>query len=383
MPTARCCLGVAAVDGKIFAIGGQNASSWSLSENEMYDPATNQWLKRSPIPTERADFGIAVYQNKIYCIGGSQIGAVSTNEVYDPKTDSWATLKPMPYPRSSLRANVVGDKIYLIGGSDALGGADLANYNQVYDPATDTWILKSSIPTSIAYYASAVINGEIYVIGGIDLHLNQVYNPATDTWRTAAPIPNAAFRAVAGATTGTFAQSKIYVFGGFLDHIQPQSYNQIYDPATNRWSNGASMPTATVASGVTVVDDKLYVLGSAGFYLDPPLATNQRYTPTNYGSLQEPLTETQTPSTDAGPSIDQTPTPTPQQSATWKSSTSEPTPTSIDAQSPTVPIDASASTQHSDSQADLAWLTGLIGIAVSIVVLVAVGLKKEISLDLC
>jgi hypothetical protein len=40
MPTTRDNLGVAAVNGKIYAIGGAGATGFS-STNEEYDPATN------------------------------------------------------------------------------------------------------------------------------------------------------------------------------------------------------------------------------------------------------------------------------------------------------------------------------------------------------
>jgi len=48
MPVARMQFGVAAVDGKIFAIGGRN--DWInryLGTNEMYDPLTNTWIERT------------------------------------------------------------------------------------------------------------------------------------------------------------------------------------------------------------------------------------------------------------------------------------------------------------------------------------------------
>src|SRR4030042_4750905 len=76
MHEARAGLGVAAVNGKIYAIGGSTRQgSWPyaggiVATNEEYNPATNTWVFKTPMPTPRMDFGIAVYTNKIYCIGG-------------------------------------------------------------------------------------------------------------------------------------------------------------------------------------------------------------------------------------------------------------------------------------------------------------------------
>jgi N-acetylneuraminic acid mutarotase len=128
MQEARCDLGVAVVNGKIYAIGGAGAKGFS-STNEEYDPATNIWTFRAPMPTPRSAFGIAVYKNKIYCFGGyTMTGTTGTatgvNEVYDPATNTWAKRASMPTARLNIRANPVNDKIYLIGGIPILTRAE-------------------------------------------------------------------------------------------------------------------------------------------------------------------------------------------------------------------------------------------------------------------
>jgi len=50
MPTARSMLGVAVVDGKIYAIGGTSGTQNILGTNEVYDPATNKWSSKTPMP---------------------------------------------------------------------------------------------------------------------------------------------------------------------------------------------------------------------------------------------------------------------------------------------------------------------------------------------
>ncbi|MEM2293951.1 MAG: hypothetical protein QXX41_11820 [Nitrososphaerota archaeon] len=96
MQVARGGLGVAVVNGKIYAIGGSTETSWPVSANplvvdvnEEYDPIKNVWVFRKPMPTARAFFGVAVCQDRIYCIGGlSREGPTGVVEVYDPSTDS-------------------------------------------------------------------------------------------------------------------------------------------------------------------------------------------------------------------------------------------------------------------------------------------------------
>src|ERR1700690_2692789 len=69
MHVGRGYLGVAAVNGKIYALGGTfSDSTQPLSINEEYDSANDSWTFKKPMPTERCMFAVVVYQNKIYCI---------------------------------------------------------------------------------------------------------------------------------------------------------------------------------------------------------------------------------------------------------------------------------------------------------------------------
>jgi len=121
MPTARYRFGLAAVNGKIYAIGGR-ASDVTICANEEYDPATDTWATKDPMPTPRYYFAVAVYENKVYTFGGLTKPPLQNNtyigvtEVYDPATDTWETKTPMPTNRSALCANVVNGKIYLTSG---------------------------------------------------------------------------------------------------------------------------------------------------------------------------------------------------------------------------------------------------------------------------
>jgi len=295
IPTIRRNLGVAVVNGKIYAIGGRQ-DNWGLSTNEEYDPATNTWTTKTPMPTPRSDFGIAVVQNKIYCIGGMRYFDYSGhgegilcafNEVYDPLTDTWENKTSMPTTRQRPIANVVNDKIYVICGFQyhnlpppyTTSGLDV---NEVYDPETDSWTTKTPIPTTSSNPASATVNNKIYVISGFHSDLNQIYNPESDTWSQGAPIPTAVALAGAGATTGEMAPKRIYVIGGYPSYPEV-SLNQVYDPDTNTWSSGSQMPTARHSLGVAVINDTLYAIGGGSTNLNVRYYDeNEKYTPIGY-----------------------------------------------------------------------------------------------------
>jgi N-acetylneuraminic acid mutarotase len=339
MHEARSGLGVAVVNGKIYAIGGASPSGKGgfSATNEQYDPATDTWTFKASMPTPRSDFGIAVYQNKIYCVGGYTVGFTATgvNEVYDPATDTWETKAPMPTARENLQANVVNGKIYLIGGIEYLG---VSNHTEVYDPVTDTWTTKASIQTAVDSYASAVVGNKIYVITS---KLNQIYDAESDNWSLGAPPPSPMVYPSAGATTGVNTPERIYVFSADADmpfwQLTLRKFTtQSYDPKTDNWTACASMLTGRFDAGVAVVNDRMYVIGGYSFTLEdrtdgsPPinptitfLAVNEQYTPAGDLEPAQPSpSPTSTPSPSPTPSESPSPTTPPSSTSSKENSTS-------------------------------------------------------------
>ena len=211
MPTDRYSLTSAVVDGKIYCIGGQTASSSYTNKVEVYDPATDTWETKSPMPTRRGYLTSEVVNGKIYCIGGLNGTYLNTVEVYDPVKDTWETKTSMPTRRHSLTSEVVNGKIYCIGGhySDSY-----LNKVEVYDSVTDTWVTGlTSMPTKRDSLTSVVVNGKIYCIGGFDysyLTTVEVYDPVKDTWETKSSMPTKRRYLISEVVNG-----KIYCIGGY------------------------------------------------------------------------------------------------------------------------------------------------------------------------
>jgi N-acetylneuraminic acid mutarotase len=254
MHEARSGLGVAVVNGKIYAIGGSTENGL-VGINEAYDPETNMWTYRKPMPTPRANFHLEVVQNKIYCLGGDTDNATKTlaNEVYDPATDTWETRAPLPTPRDSFSTVVLRNRIYVIGG---ITGRDLAKEllvtytgaTEVYDPARDQWETKASIQNASFPEACVVINGKIYVISGSTTYeesesVTSVYDDDTNSWTNRTPMP-----VVKHGAAAVF-DDKIYFIGGSYEDDVFVTLLQIYDPANDTWSAGAQPPDGGVSQG--------------------------------------------------------------------------------------------------------------------------------------
>jgi hypothetical protein len=309
MHEARSDLGVAGVNGKIYAIGGINVPSVidfkaistlplpsepkDVNANEEYDPSTNTWSTKAVMPIARSDFAVAVFQNKIYCIGGMACWVtLPLNEVYDPAENSWETRASLPTPEAGMQANVVNDKIYVIGGGT----------NYIYDPATDNWKTIAPMPnTPNGTQSSCVYNNKIYVVGSPYI---QVYNPENDSWITGLQIPMVLTQPIALGTSGLDAPARIYIF--------EQGILATFNPQTNSWVAGDVLPKVLPnpdpdiarvlidhqGYGVSILNDVIFVIGgetvtvsqeyaNSRFYPEDKseLAINQQYTPFGFGTV--------------------------------------------------------------------------------------------------
>ena len=296
---ARAYLGVAVVNGKIYAIGGDNGgymgnaadatvrTSSVVSDNEEYDPDSDTWAFKTPMLTARAGFASAVYQNRIYCMGGwtEDYSNTNSNEVYDPVKDEWETKQPMPANSERLVADVVNGKIYVLPLN--------SHETLVYDPEIDSWSLKASSPFE-RESVLGVVDNKIYSIGSYMSYSNpsnprlagafiQIYDASTDSWSVGGNASTYGIGAAIGITTGTWAPKLICSFEGHETNV--------YDLANYSWTVGASMPTTRYCAGVAVVNDTFYVVGGRsgqlGYIVDiRASAVTEQYIPMGYGLVE-------------------------------------------------------------------------------------------------
>ncbi len=116
---------------------------------------------------------------------------VNTVEAYDPVTNTWSTKAPLPTARNNHAAEVVNGILYVIGGYDSSGL--LLSTVESYDPVTNTWAPKTSMPTARAYFRAANGGGTIYAIGGEGvtgrLSTNEAFAPAVGAPPAPTPTP--------------------------------------------------------------------------------------------------------------------------------------------------------------------------------------------------
>ncbi len=265
------------VNGKIYLMGSFYKNYSYIDVFYEYDPETNNWVAKTLKPTPEAISVVVSFQNKIYTMGeimgytkenGTIYGC--TNEVYDPATDTWEAKAPIPVNQSRyLLARVVYGQIHVM----------VANGHYVYDVATDSWTSKA--PQTFQYPCVAVVfDSKIYFF---DRNLTRIYDPKSDTWSLGAPSPTYTSLPGVCATTGVMAQKRIYFFGGIISIFESNDATRVYDPATDTWTLGEPMPTSRGASAVAVVNDQIYVIGGTR-NMHYSSNANELYTPFGYGT---------------------------------------------------------------------------------------------------
>jgi len=249
----------------VYVIGGRSASGGSLTKVMAYDVSTNQWTVKAPLPVARySTNGAAVINGKIFISGGRKNDWAynppsAQSYMYDPRTDTWTQKQNVPDGGDRGFTGLIGGKLYVLSrcieappmdyyfGDCDPPRANFFRYNQVKDQWTT---LPSPANTYTNGGAAGVIGGKFYVAGGTSL---EVYDPATNRWATLRPPP----RFLGYFPTGTSADAKLYVFGG-LGPRDPETgavdtlrTTTIYDPATNAWTEGRSLPTSRSGAAAT------------------------------------------------------------------------------------------------------------------------------------
>jgi hypothetical protein len=193
MPQPRWFCGCAALDDKIYVIGGTNGAS-EQTRVDRFDPATNHWDTVASLPWPRQGLGACTYQGQIYAAGGysgGAIGQVSPQVArFHPNGGAgyWTEVDSMETPRSSFGMDTADGRIYVAGGV-FFNPMRRAEY---YQP--DTWSPVQH-PMSSARAGLACIGYDHYLcaLAGIDrsyYYLNsvEVLDCNSDSWTGVEPL---------------------------------------------------------------------------------------------------------------------------------------------------------------------------------------------------
>jgi len=256
---------VAAVNNKLYVIGGLVNQTQSVSHVEEYNPVLDTWITKAPMPTARA-FGVCgVINGKIYVIGGIRRSNVTVEscEVFDPVLNQWQRRRSLPTRRTGFNGSVIGDTVYVCGGyfTNSMTYTDTV---ECYSASRDSWFIRSSMNSARVEFGATNALGKIYAIGGLFYssyqNVNEVYNPANNSWQIRANLPFARTGLVCATRS-----NRVYAIGG-QRHAPRIIFARvdIYNPDNDTWILGESLNIARVYAGAATINNRIYVVGGLG-----------------------------------------------------------------------------------------------------------------------
>ena len=102
-------------------VGGRNDGYDHISSVERYDPEANAWEAVAPMSTGRRWAVAAAIDGKLYVVGGAQkhsTDGLSSVVRYDPQSNAWEVVAPHPIGKIyASAAAVLEGKLYVMGGA--------------------------------------------------------------------------------------------------------------------------------------------------------------------------------------------------------------------------------------------------------------------------
>jgi DNA-binding CsgD family transcriptional regulator len=120
MSSPRGFASAGAIERRIYVVGGYDGQR-EFATVEEYDPAEeghgDPWCQRTPLSMRRGGLGVAAVAGSLYAIGGGWNRYLAFNERYDPRLDQWSPLETPVSGQWRNLAVVAGEMgVYALGG---------------------------------------------------------------------------------------------------------------------------------------------------------------------------------------------------------------------------------------------------------------------------
>ena len=277
--------GLAAVDGKIYLIGGDGPAE----PVEMLDPETNTWTQKAMAPVVMHHFQAVPYKNKVYVLDAFSEGGFPNQipmadvYMYDTEKDQWQKGCEIPASRRRAGAGAAEykGKIYLVAGIKAGHTSGTNNMFDVYDPKTNTWDSLPDAPHIRDHCSATVIKDKLYVVGGRNTSYHEPNNFMSFFSKTVLEVDSYDFntgqwstltaKLPLGSGGGAVVNlnDRLYYMGGERATATapngPQKNTYFLDPSSrDQWTETDSLHNARNGMAAVVLNNRIYVAGGAG-----------------------------------------------------------------------------------------------------------------------
>ncbi len=237
-------------DGRILLVGGSRAVDDFLADVDIVNPVTGQTSRVAPLHKPRhAHTATLLQDGRVLVVGGYALpwGWLDDAELYDPITNIWITVPPRYSHGVTHTATVMRDgRVLVVGGN--IGSSLHTERVEIFDSRSNTWSEAQSLPGQRANHTAQLLpDGRVLIAGGQTDETGVVggsallYDPWVDTWTATGPM----VRPRIWAESALLGDGRVLVAGGMtLADMPANTFSpsaEIYDPATNTWSNAAAM----------------------------------------------------------------------------------------------------------------------------------------------
>ncbi len=278
IPGTRRMASAFTINGKGYVSCGAYSSASHRNDLWEYDPIANTWTAKASIPgaTRYAAAGFSIDGIGYIVSGntGSAFGPYSSELwAYDPGSNSWQARAPLPaQPRYAAEAFVAAGKAYVLGGLQ--DDQSFSNELWMYDPLENEWTEVTAIPSAPRGLSFTWDLGERGLICGGNSDDGPVYDcwmyhAQQDEWTPVVDYPGAGARAGVGFLIGG------RIFAGFGLSTTTEANNDLWeltdlttDVITTRGPREFNIyPNPTVSRGQLMIDTGTQLPGNAEFRL--------------------------------------------------------------------------------------------------------------------
>jgi N-acetylneuraminic acid mutarotase len=252
--------------GRLHVVGGYAEQRVDRPYHHAYDPAADAWTELPELPRGANHVGVAELDGRIYAIGGF----VEQNRrphdecfVFGAEGERWSRIAPLPEACGAIGCVALDGRIHAVGGAvgDTFDTRVSIDGHLVYDPAADRWERAAPMPLGRDHVGIVALGGLIHLIGGRvgtfhpNSALHHTWDPREDRWRQRVPMPTP--RSGHGAVV---YRGKIHCMGGEGTN-RVFGTHEAYDPTADAWASYAPMATPRHGMGAVVLGDAIHVAG--------------------------------------------------------------------------------------------------------------------------
>ncbi len=301
--------------GGTVLLAGGNGSSGPLSSAELYSPATKSWASTGDLKEARAFHSASLLPDgNVLVVGGAAGAALATGEVYGirrrrhgraraisrlrgkhiprrccPAARCWSpevpTACPLRVPSSTMRrgsggvplptwrhrATCIPPRFFRSGMVLVVGGTGEPPWafpSSTTQQSASGRTPPASITVRLAHTATRLQNGKVLIVAGNILSLpgaataQELYDPASNSWSDAGTL----------TTARQFHTATLLSDGGCSSSRQRRRLRisegkapaELYDPGTNAWSSTRNMVTGRSSHAAALLPNGEAVLVTGG-----------------------------------------------------------------------------------------------------------------------